>query len=586
MKAAWPVLALLTLAACSDNSEPLVPTTLALNPGYLSFGGLGQSQQLTASVLDQHGSPLSEASVEWSSGDQAVVTVSSSGLVTAQGRGTTVVSAKAAGATATAQITVTQTPTHLNKISGDDQLGLAGEALPSPLIVEVLDAGNRPIAGTAVVFEIAAGRGHVDPAAVTTSTEGRAETRLITGSKAGVTQGVDARIAATSTSVRFTASTTGGAPTMISPAAGTNQQAAAGSPVPVPPAVVVRDAHDNIVVGVPVQFEVVSGGGSITGLSTVTDKLGRAQVGSWILGPSSPNQLRATASGPGIKWNPVTFVASTAGQPYNIELRFLSAVSPTQLEAFTRAEQKWESLVIGDLGDEVMNEGPGSCRGDEPPINEVVDDLLIFVTVEPIDGPSQIVGSAGSCWLRDVGFLPLVGVIVLDVHDMDLLERDRILDDLFLHEMGHVLGIGPVWKHFGLLADPAASGGIDPHFTGAGAIAGFNSAGGAGYTGAKVPVENAYGRGTNDHHWRESVFGNELMTGFIDDGSNPLSAITIASLGDLGYSLDLSAADPYTLSSALRSLGTMRTIPLGNDIIRLPIRTVNSSGQGARRTRP
>jgi len=342
---------------------------------------------------------------------------------------------------------------------------------------------------------------------------------------------------------------------------------------------VVRDAYDNLVPGVLVEFEVISGGGSVTGGSAVTDAVGRAEVGSWTLGSADPNQLRATVAGTAINWNPVTFHASTAPRPFNVEVRFLSAVSPAQAEAFTSAEEKWESLIVGDVEDVLMTEGPGSCRGDEPAINERVDDVLIFATVEPIDGPGRILGSAGPCWIRDVGFLPLIGVMVFDSEDVGLLEREGLLETVFLHEMGHVLGFGATWPYLGLLADPAASGGTDPHFTGRRAGSAFNTAGGTGYAGAKVPVESGFGPGTFDSHWRESVFDNELMTGFINDGSNPLSAVTVASLADMGYAVDLSAADRYALSSALRLAATRRTLVLENDVIRLPIRTVDASGR-------
>jgi hypothetical protein len=580
---AWLAAFIVALSACG--TEPRIATTINLNTTSLSFMALGDTRQLTPSVTDQQGDPLDDASVTWSSGDAAVATVSSSGLVTAQGSGSTEVTATAGSASAVAEVTVSQTPAQLNKIIGDGQSGIAGQTL-EPFVVEVRDAGENPVAGVKVVFGIAQGRGRVEPSVVTTTADGRASTRLTTGRVVGEAQGVSAGIASTSLSVLFTATTTTGPPATISLAAGNNQHAGAGTQVPVRPAVVVRDAYDNIVAGVPVEFEVLSGGGRVSGPTAVTDAAGRAEVGSWTLGPADPNQLRATAGGTGINWNPVTFIASTARRPYNIELRFLSAVSPSQAEAITRAEQKWESLIVGDVGDEVMNEGPGSCRGDEPAINERVDDVLIFVTLESIDGPHGILGSAAPCWLRVPGFLPLVGLMVFDAADVDLLEREGLLEAAFLHEMAHVLGIGSTWSYLGLLADPAAAGGIDPHFTGRRAITGFNNAGGAGYTGAKVPVENAYGQGTNDSHWRESVFGNELMTGFIDDGTNPLSAITVTSLADLGYEVDLSGADPYSLSSALRLFGTRRTIPLGNDIIRLPIRTVNSSGRETGRIRP
>jgi hypothetical protein len=537
-------------------------------------------------VTDQRGDLLDEGTVTWSSGAAAIAMVSSTGLVTAQGSGSTQVTATAGSATAVAQVSVTQTATQLSKISGDGQTGIAGQMLDSPFVVEVRDAENNPVAGATIVFEISQGRGHVDPSSVATSADGRASTRLTSGRVAGEPQGVSARIAATALSVSFSAITTVGPPATISMAAGINQHARPGALVPVRPAVVVRDAYDNLVPGIALEFEVISGGGSVTGASAVTDAAGRAEVGSWTLGSANPNQLRATAAGTGISWNPVTFIASTAPRPYNIELRFLSAVSPSQAEAFIRAEEKWESLVVGDVYDEVMNEGPGSCQDDTPAINERVDDVLIFATLGPIDGPGRAVGGAGPCWLRDVGFLPLVGVMVFDVQDIDLVERDGLLETLFLHEMGHALGFGSsIWGYQDMLADPAGSGGADPHFTGRRAIAAFNAAGGAGYAGAKVPVENAFGP-SNDSHWRESVFGSEVMTSFIDDGANPVSAVTVASLADIGYAVDLSGADRYTLDAALRVAGSRKVLALKDDILRIPVRTVGASGRPTRTIRP
>jgi hypothetical protein len=63
----------------------------------------------------------------------------------------------------------------------------------------------------------------------------------------------------------------------------------------------------------------------------------------------------------------------------------------------------------------------------------------------------------------------------------------------------------------------------------------------------RVPVENTGGPGTADGHWRETVFRNELMSGFISAAGNPLSRLTAASLGDMGYKVDLAAAEPYVL---------------------------------------
>jgi len=63
--------------------------------------------------------------------------------------------------------------------------------------------------------------------------------------------------------------------------------------------------------------------------------------------------------------------------------------------------------------------------------------------------------------------------------------------------------------------------------------------------------------------------GTELMTGFISSASNPLSRTTVASVRDLGYVVDLSQADPYTLFSTtnLRSL-TESGVRMVDDIAR------------------
>jgi hypothetical protein len=42
-----------------------------------------------------------------------------------------------------------------------------------------------------------------------------------------------------------------------------------------------------------------------------------------------------------------------------------------------------------------------------------------------------------------------------------------------------------------------------------------------------------------------------MMSGFVAAPGNPLSRITAASLGDLGYKVDLRAAEPYVLPNLM-----------------------------------
>jgi hypothetical protein len=81
-----------------------------------------------------------------------------------------------------------------------------------------------------------------------------------------------------------------------------------GTAVVTAPSVIVRDALNNPVAGVPVTFVVASGGGSVTGGIATTNVNGIATVGSWTLGPAlGTNTLTATSGGLS-----VTFLATGA----------------------------------------------------------------------------------------------------------------------------------------------------------------------------------------------------------------------------------------------------------------------------------
>jgi hypothetical protein len=364
---------------------------------------------------------------------------------------------------------------------------------------------------------------------------------------------------------------------------GNGQTAPSGQAVPTAPAVRITDAEDQPVADVRVQFDVTTGSGTITEESQETDADGVARVGSWRLGSGGVNTLTAAVEGADADNEPVQFLATTApAGGYDITVRYLGEYTSDQLLAFAEAELRWESVITGDLPD-VSQNLPASQCGDNPATNGPFDDVTIFVTIEPIDGVGSVLGQAGPCFIRVPGDLTVIGRMQFDEDDVEALEQEGSLSAVILHEMGHVLGFGTLWDGLGLLVDPSEPDPepplADTHFTGADAIAAFDEAGGADYTGAKVPVMNVGGAGTVNSHWRDGVFDPEIMTGFLNAGPNPLSAITIASLADLGYTVDLSQADPFTLEPSFRTPGARRGRPLVNDIIRDPIRRVDLNGR-------
>ena len=146
-----------------------------------------------------------------------------------------------------------------------------------------------------------------------------------------------------------------------------------------------------------------------------------------------------------------------------------------------------------------------------------------------------------------------------------------------------MLGFGTLLGPSGFLVDPAdpdTPAEEDPHFTGPQALAAFDAAGGGPYVGNKVPVMDVGGEGTINSHWRDEVFDPEIMTGFLSDGFNPLSAISVRSLEDLGYTVSVAAADPFTLDlTPIRIAGQRRGRQLVNDIIKDPIRQITVNGR-------
>src|SRR2546430_4592882 len=113
-----------------------------------------------------------------------------------------------------------------------------------------------------------------------------------------------------------------------------------------------------------------SGGGSVTGANATTGVDGVATVGSWTV-QLGTNTLTATASGSGITGNPVTLGATGVSAAYHIDVRYLTAVTPAQREAFDSAAAQWERLIYGDVPDEFATFPPGTVGPGTPVINEI-----------------------------------------------------------------------------------------------------------------------------------------------------------------------------------------------------------------------
>jgi hypothetical protein len=247
-------------------------------------------------------------------------------------------------------------------------------------------------------------------------------------------------------------------------------------------------------------------------------------------------------------------VAADPVEPFDIVLRGVDALGPTEAAAFVAAQQRWQAAIVRGIADLNVPPRPGCLPASSPDLPSTIDDVIIDVAVVPIDGPSGVLAEAGPTCVNLSNELPVHGIMRFDSADVPGLVATGRLESVILHEMAHVLGFGTVWDMTGFSGSGRKvinnAGTSNPRYTGARGVAEYALLGQSG----NVPVENVGGPGTADAHWRESVFGNELMTGFLNAGANPLSRLSIASMVDLGYQVDLGQADPYELPGSMVGL--------------------------------
>jgi len=225
----------------------------------------------------------------------------------------------------------------------------------------------------------------------------------------------------------------------------------------------------------------------------------------------------------------VSELETSAEGEFDIVLNFSGDSS--YLPLFEAAAARWEEVISGDLsGIETVSWG-------------FVDDLLIDASVVSIDGAGSVLAQAGADLIRTSSLLPIHGTMSFDSADMLAMEAKNILEDVILHEMGHVLGFSGWFFDQHNLTDGY-------NFTGRNAVSAYADLIGNSVA-ESVPLETQGGAGTAGSHWSEGLFGAELMTGYVEnDPPMPVSVVTIGAFQDLGYEVNYSAADPFLLTNS------------------------------------
>ncbi len=213
------------------------------------------------------------------------------------------------------------------------------------------------------------------------------------------------------------------------------------------------------------------------------------------------------------------YTSSAEGSDFNVHIEFVGEWSIELQNSFVASADYLSSIITGDLMDVMLN-------------GEFVDDITITAELADIDGAGGVLGQAGPTYVRSADYMPVAGMMQFDVADADNFNAMGYWDSIVLHEMTHTLGFGSLWSYKGLAN---GLGTDNPTFTGANATAVYEKTYGLTDTNG-VPIENDGGAGTAGAHWEESLFGTDLMSGYLTAGTQPeLSQLSIASLEDMGY---------------------------------------------------
>jgi hypothetical protein len=257
---------------------------------------------------------------------------------------------------------------------------------------------------------------------------------------------------------------------------------------------------------------------------------------------------------------------------YKIDLRFFGrTLTASQQALFTNAKTRLESIITGTVPQVNANGAdPATCGATGvAKLNETIPGLVIYASIDSIDGRGKILAEAGPCYIRTSNgqndYRTSIGIIKIDSADINTLAGSGHLQQVITHEMMHVVGFGTFWDSTSTKL--LINYGANVSYIGAGGIAGCKAIGGNNICATSVPVEGSQGsEGTVNSHWRESTFGNELMTGFLNSGTNPLSVMSIRSLEDLGYTVNSAVADAYPDANT-RVVISLRSILNGNESV-------------------
>jgi len=594
--------ALLLLTACSSSTAPTPVTSITLSATNISFSSLMATLDVTATALDDSGTPISGVTITWSTQDALVASVTTAGRVTAVGNGVTQVTASAGSTSADATVNVQQVP--FSMTLSPDSILLDGPLDTASVTPTVRDAGGSAIVGAIVTWT------SVDEAVATVDDDG-----LVTGVTTGETT-ITGAVATGGTPLTESLKAKVGGAVLITTTS--LPPGLVGSPYDEALSAVGGDANyawglvsGSLPDGIGLSASgIISGTPTTVGSSSFTvgatsdgdtdtqdltiDILASVFLGtSYLVGgyagegygdqiapatggdgtyaygvtggglplglslDSSTGAITGVPTTPGVSFFEITAssaeesasatyaitISTVPAGEFNIWISYEGGALPPArvVDALDGALARWEEIVIGDVGDVTYAE-----TGLTSETCSLVDASLLngaFIDDVVVLMSIRPFDGPGSTLARGgpCGYgRGFLPAVISGQMQLDEADVGTALADYLETIVWHEIGhvMG-----IGTLwsASLSGSGTPDPLYVGANGNTEWRALGTA-FDG--VPVEpNVEG------HWDEAWFDSEIMTPSSEGplGAAPISRVTVGTLIDLGWTADLAAADPYSL---------------------------------------
>jgi uncharacterized protein (TIGR03437 family) len=210
----------------------------------------------------------------------------------------------------------------LNIIGGNNQAGTAGQTLPQPLTATLTDGCGSAVSGGTVTWTITQGSATLVNEVTSSDSQGRVSTRVTLGQQAGP---ITVKVA-TANGITATFTLTNQViVASVAVVSGNGQIGIINQAFAQPVVFIVKDNNGNPVVGITVNFSLVSGSGSVNPASATTGANGEAQT--TVTAGATPGNIGIQAAAAGL-----TTTAVLVSQPMPATLTASSFVNAASFQ--------------------------------------------------------------------------------------------------------------------------------------------------------------------------------------------------------------------------------------------------------------